>query len=72
MTKKQWLQEHDISTRLDVGRRWMAFTGKEAQFSAEESKKMLNSQLCFATTEEDAIERLAQRNGWPLWNEIVS
>jgi hypothetical protein len=50
----------------------MAFTGKEAQFSAEESKKMLNSQLCFATTEEDAIERLAQRNGWPLWNEIVS
>jgi hypothetical protein len=68
----QWLQEHDVSTRLDVGGRWMAFTGKEAQSSAEESKKMIDSQLCFATTEEDAIERLAQRNGWKLWNEFVS
>lgn len=63
-----WLQEHDVSTRLDVEGRWMAFTGPEAPNSKEEAHKMLISALCFAATEEDAIIRLAERNGWPLWN----
>lgn len=68
MNKAQWLQEHDVSTRLDVGGRWMAYTGPEALNSGEETAKVMHSALCFATSEEDAIIRLAERNGWPLWN----
>lgn len=70
MNKAQWLQEHDVSIRLDVGGRWMAFTGEEAVKAKEEAAKSMKAELCYATTEEDAIIRLAERNGWKLWNEV--
>jgi hypothetical protein len=67
----EWMQKHNVSTRLDIPCRWMAFTGPEAQNHREEASKVIRAELCFATTEEDAILRLAQRNGWRLWFETL-
>jgi len=77
-----WMLEKDVKTVLLLadgveceltgrdGPLWACWYGEAPETHAQESAAVMKSRLCYATTEEDAITRLAQRNGWKLWNEV--
>lgn len=74
MNKEQWLQEHDVRVEQknvgpcaeDAALKWVASSFVEAHKGKGYSSKAHT----FSTgdTEENAIIRLAEMNGWPLWN----
>lgn len=66
----QWLQEHDVKTQeLAEDVLWGAWYGDLPKNSKEEQDAILKSRLALCMTEEEAILRLAQKNGWKLWNQ---
>lgn len=68
-----WLQEHDVTTfpaplNGREGPLWEAWYGARPSNAKEYALAQMQSRIALATSEEDAIIRLAERNGWPLWN----
>lgn len=76
----QWMQEHDVSVEQSLhegqeceltgrsGPLWEAWYGDRPEGVNDSASFRMKGRLVLATTEEDAIIRLAERNGWPLWN----
>lgn len=69
----KWMQEHGVTTfpaplNGREGPLWEAWYGVRPSGKKEYSSAHMQGRLVLATTEEDAIIRLAERNGWPLWN----
>lgn len=73
MNKAQWLKEYGVNAFPATlnGRQWPlweAWYGTRPSGKKEYSIAHMQGRLALATSEEDAIIRLAERNGWPLWN----
>lgn len=72
--RRKWMREHDVTTfpaPLPNGKQgplWEAWHGVRPYDSKEYASAQMQGRLVLATTEEDAIISLAERNGWPLWN----
>lgn len=76
----QWMHRHGVGTREHTNgespSRWEAWIGNYADslFSATMSDIDMDyaSMFVWADSEMEALEELAKRNGWKLWNEEVA
>ena len=76
-----WMREHDVKTRElltdgqedeltgNSGPLWAAWHGDEPTTIVTRSRAQMLARYVLATTEQGAVDRLAERNGWKLWNE---
>lgn len=72
----RWIKEYKITTYrsegMDVSKGdepWSAFIGTWDDISSECVLMEGDGRLCYGTTEDEALQKLAIAQGWKLWNE---